>query len=238
MMDLELTHQIQTCTRCELSSQCKSPVPMQWPNLSSKSEERTLFGVVGEAPGRLEDRKGLPFIGPAGRYLRRELKAARLDPYNAYYMNAVSCWPRGTPTPEHLAACRQNLVDQWNAMGDEVKYVLVVGNMALEAVLPHATTHTKSILIPIHGRVIFPVYHPSYILFHNPSAAPSWKEDLRNFYLAVEGWLYVGSKGMRCVYCRKPVAEHLYWTCNDHAAWWRKDQRWKVPPPPQMSLEL
>ena len=45
--------------------------------------------LVGEQPGDEEDKKGLPFVGPAGRLLDRGLEAAGVDREHLYVTNAV-----------------------------------------------------------------------------------------------------------------------------------------------------
>ena len=71
-----------TCQRCPLY----------------KLGTQTVFGagpadapvmLVGEQPGDVEDRKGLPFVGPAGGMLNRALEAAGLRRDRIYVTNAV-----------------------------------------------------------------------------------------------------------------------------------------------------
>jgi uracil-DNA glycosylase family protein len=59
---------------------------------------RTVFGrgpldaplmMVGEQPGDQEDRRGEPFVGPAGHLLARATAEADLDPERIYVTNAV-----------------------------------------------------------------------------------------------------------------------------------------------------
>src|SRR5690348_15943282 len=45
--------------------------------------------LVGEQPGDIEDRRGEPFVGPAGALLDRALADAGLDRGEAYLTNAV-----------------------------------------------------------------------------------------------------------------------------------------------------
>src|ERR671938_524043 len=45
--------------------------------------------LVGEQPGDEEDRKGEPFVGPAGRLLDRALEAAGVPREGLYVTNAV-----------------------------------------------------------------------------------------------------------------------------------------------------
>jgi uracil-DNA glycosylase len=45
--------------------------------------------LVGEQPGDQEDRRGLPFVGPAGRLLDQAFEAAGIDRGEIYLTNAV-----------------------------------------------------------------------------------------------------------------------------------------------------
>jgi len=45
--------------------------------------------LVGEQPGDSEDRKGLPFVGPAGRVLDQALERVGIDRGDAYVTNVV-----------------------------------------------------------------------------------------------------------------------------------------------------
>ncbi len=64
--------------------------------------------LVGEAPGREEDRLGLPFVGRSGHLLDRMLAAIGLDRTAVYIANVVPWRPPGnrTPTPQETATCR------------------------------------------------------------------------------------------------------------------------------------
>ena len=50
---------------------------------------RARFVLVGEQPGDVEDRRGRPFVGPAGKLLDRALEEAGLDREQGYVTNAV-----------------------------------------------------------------------------------------------------------------------------------------------------
>jgi DNA polymerase len=71
--------------------------------------------LVGEQPGDVEDREGLPFVGPAGRVLSEALDAAELTDVPRYVTNAVKHFksePRGKrrlhmkPNTAEVMACR------------------------------------------------------------------------------------------------------------------------------------
>ena len=62
---------------------------------------------IGEAPGGEEDRKGLPFVGPAGQLLEKMLAAIGIERSDAYITNILPWRPPGnrTPTDTEIAAC-------------------------------------------------------------------------------------------------------------------------------------
>lgn len=77
----ELRREAADCKRCDL-----------W-----KVGTQTVFGegglrdlmLVGEQPGDVEDRKGRPFVGPAGKLLREILEEAGIPDERVYVTNAV-----------------------------------------------------------------------------------------------------------------------------------------------------
>jgi DNA polymerase len=71
--------------------------------------------LVGEQPGDVEDREGVPFVGPAGRLLREALEDAGIASSDVYLTNAVKHFKwvaRGKrrihekPNREEILACR------------------------------------------------------------------------------------------------------------------------------------
>ena len=59
---------------------------------------------IGEAPGRDEDKKGLPFVGRAGQLLDKMLAAINLRREDVYITNVVNWRPpeNRTPTDEEI----------------------------------------------------------------------------------------------------------------------------------------
>ena len=70
------------CRACELWEPATQTVFGEGPETA-----RIVF--VGEQPGDQEDRKGEPFVGPAGRLLDKALVDAGIDRRDAYISNAV-----------------------------------------------------------------------------------------------------------------------------------------------------
>jgi len=107
--------------------------------------------MVGEQPGDVEDVHGLPFVGPAGRVLRRAVDDAELDPAHLYITNAVKHFKfksTGTrrlhQTPElvEIRACHPWLVAEFALLRPEV--VVVLGATAAKALLGPSFRVTRS----------------------------------------------------------------------------------------------
>ncbi|WP_433118796.1 UdgX family uracil-DNA binding protein [Micromonospora sp. CA-246542] len=123
------------CRGCELYRDATQTV-------FGRGDESARVVLVGEQPGDMEDQKGLPFVGPAGRLLRRAVDDAGLDPAALYLTNAVKHFrfeARGkrrihqTPDQIHIAACRPWLVAEFARLDPAV--VVVLGATAAKALL-------------------------------------------------------------------------------------------------------
>jgi uracil-DNA glycosylase len=138
------------CRACELWEPATQTVFGEGPETA-----RIVF--VGEQPGDQEDRKGEPFVGPAGRLLDRALNDAGIDRRDAYITNAVKHFyfkptPKRrlhqTPRPEHLRACRPWLEAEFAVLTPEV--VVALGATAAKALIAPSfrITQDRGRLIP------------------------------------------------------------------------------------------
>ncbi|MFU8850514.1 UdgX family uracil-DNA binding protein [Micromonospora sp. SL1-18] len=123
------------CRGCELYQDASQTV-------FGRGDESARVVFVGEQPGDMEDQQGLPFVGPAGRLLRRAVDDAGIDPGHIYLTNAVKHFRfelRGkrrihqTPDRVHITACRPWLVAEFARLRPEV--VVVLGATAAKALL-------------------------------------------------------------------------------------------------------
>src|ERR1044071_4653782 len=98
--------------------------------------------LVGEQPGDEEDKKGLPFVGPAGRLLDRALQAAGVDRDHLYVTNAVKHFKwqaRGkrrlhkTPAQREVDARHQWLGGE--TAGVKPQVIVALGSTAAKAVI-------------------------------------------------------------------------------------------------------
>jgi uracil-DNA glycosylase family protein len=112
--------------------------------------------MVGEQPGDVEDQQGLPFVGPAGRLLRKAVDDAGIDPGHIYLTNSVKHFRfelRGkrrihqTPDRVHIVACRPWLVAEFALLRPEV--IVVLGATAAKALLGPSFRVTQSRGVPL-----------------------------------------------------------------------------------------
>src|SRR4051794_12545323 len=131
------------CRACELWEPAIQTVFGEGPETA-----RIVF--VGEQPGDQEDRKGEPFVGPAGRLLDKALADAGIDRRDAYVTNAVKHFGHivkgkrrihQTPKPEHLRACRPWLEAEFEVLKPEI--VVCLGATAAKALISPSFRITK-----------------------------------------------------------------------------------------------
>lgn len=151
---------------------------------------RVMF--VGEAPGRDEDLKGLPFVGRAGQLLDQMLKAIGLDRTTVYIANVVPWRPPGnrTPTPQETAACRPFIARQIELADPD--FLVCLGNAAMRELLGTADGILKSRgrWRPYHtGRrtiQAMAMLHPAYLLRQPLHKRLAWR-DLQSLKAALDG---------------------------------------------------
>lgn len=166
---IDVVRQVVTCTACELREGCTGPVPFRG--------DPGGIVVVGEAPGEQEDRSGRPFIGPAGHKLTDLL--AEVGIYPDGYVNTVSCFPHGTPTPGHVEACEHNKWAQIDLL--DPTYLLLVGKVALKGMRSELELKRgRGRPLVVNDRLCFGTYHPAAAL-RNSSYEAAMRSDLARF---------------------------------------------------------
>jgi len=127
--------------------------------------------IVGEAPGRDEDREGRPFVGRAGQLLDKMLAAIDLNRETSVYITNVLPWrpPQNRdPKPEEIAMMQPFLYRHIELANPDV--LVVVGNHACQALLgKRGITRLRGNWAEAQGKPALPMFHPAYLL-RNPSA--------------------------------------------------------------------
>jgi uracil-DNA glycosylase len=114
--------------------------------------------LVGEQPGDQEDRKGHPFVGPAGRVLDQALEEAGIERGDVYVTNAVKHFKfkrqaggkrriHETPNTGEMRACRPWLLAELRTLDPDV--VVVLGATAGKALMGSSFRVTK-----LRGRLL------------------------------------------------------------------------------------
>jgi DNA polymerase len=130
--------------------------------------------LVGEQPGDEEDKKGLPFVGPAGRLLDRALEAAGVDREHLYVTNAVKHFKwqlRGkrrlhkTPAQREIDACHQWLEKEIEKIQPHV--IVALGSTAAKAIISRdfkvSVRRGQFVDSPL-APYVFATFHPSALL--------------------------------------------------------------------------
>uniref|UniRef100_A0A6M3J2H4 Type-4 uracil-DNA glycosylase n=1 Tax=viral metagenome TaxID=1070528 RepID=A0A6M3J2H4_9ZZZZ len=125
-----LAEKVKACTRCELRQGCSAPVP-------GLGNPHAKYLLIGEAPGREEDRAGIPFIGDAGKRLNDLLERAGIDPNDCYFSNTVRCRPpkNRDPRKKELMSCVGFLEEEISTIKPE--YIITLGRIPLSLFSPY-----------------------------------------------------------------------------------------------------
>lgn len=129
--------------------------------------------LIGEQPGDVEDREGLPFVGPAGRLLDDALDAAEISRDDVWITNAVKHFKwkekgkrriHARPTRTEVVACRQWLDAEVDALGPSG--LVTLGATAGQALLGSGFRIKDAVdrVLTFEGRPLVATIHPSAVL--------------------------------------------------------------------------
>lgn len=126
---------------------------------------------IGEAPGKSEDQKGIPFVGAAGKFLDEMLASIGLKRQDIYITNIVKYRPPNNrdPLPEEKQAFWPYLVRQLEVV--QPKLVVTLGRHSMEYFLPNlkiSAVHgePKRVSFGERKQVVMPLFHPAAALYN------------------------------------------------------------------------
>lgn len=104
---VSLNKMIRQCLDCPLHQTRRHAVPGE-----GRIDAKVFF--VGEAPGKVNDEVGRPFVGHGGKIFDTILVRLGLDRNDVFITNAVKCWPPNNrrPRPFELKLCNHFLKKQ------------------------------------------------------------------------------------------------------------------------------
>lgn len=200
------------CTACSLHKTRNKIV-------LGKGSKSPIICFIGIGPGKEEDKKGQPFVGPAGQLLHKIIDQYAIPVEDCSFLNVVCCRPfieadgrrkDRDPTWEEIDACKERLNEFLTKLNPALIVALgkVAGTVLLG--LPEETKITD-----LHGN-IFPcnktalskvpcilTYHPSYILRKMPKEEEMSENNLLKVMMEAHtdwltiNWIYSKSKRIR-----------------------------------------
>jgi uracil-DNA glycosylase family 4 len=148
--------------------------------------------IIGEAPGKTEDKLQKPFVGRAGKLLDDLLGRVSLDRTKVYITNVVNYRPdkNRKPTPEEINEFKKILFKHIEII--KPKCVLLLGATAATAVLNHEGPLSevrgkwKNIKIINSYFDVLTTFHPAFLL-RQPNQKKSGLNDLVVFKRKLSG---------------------------------------------------
>ena len=140
--------------------------------------------VIGEGPGREEDKQGLPFVGPAGKLLDKMLASINRSRTTNTLITNVNYWrppANRNPTEDELALCRP-FVERMITLV-KPKLILSVGAVASGSIIRTGTPISR-----LRGQIcdldmnetvqfkVLPTFHPAYLLRRPQDKSKAWRD--------------------------------------------------------------
>jgi uracil-DNA glycosylase family 4 len=177
------------CSECPLEGRKK---------VYSSGPEDAKIAIIGEAPGETEAKRGEPFVGPAGGWLRRALNNVGILPHRVHLTNVILCRPPGNKIDseegkEAIKCCRNGFIKEIDTLRKRgVKVFVPTGNVPIHAfgIEGNITKVRGSVFIRDFnekikrfvdsetGFLVLPTFHPSFIMRGQIKEATTWENDL------------------------------------------------------------
>lgn len=121
------------------------------------------LAVIGDAPGRIEAREGIPLIGPTGKFVRRELEDQGLDPERVLYGNIYDeAEPQTPELTRQYGDEKLQALDARNALDAILGLSVLAGEGLTGEKAPMKELRQQEYTTP-EGKPIQITYHPSAI---------------------------------------------------------------------------
>jgi uracil-DNA glycosylase len=162
----ELATQIRGCVQCPLHATRTLAVPGNGLVTASVM-------LIGEAPGRDEDKHGRPFVGAAGRFLDQVLAGSGVNRSDLFITNIVKCRPEKNRVPRksEIDTCTSLYLFEQIALVNP-SLIMLLGGVAAKTLLGVRSVNEA------RGRRI-EHNHRTYLVGYHP-AASFYREDMAN----------------------------------------------------------
>ena len=160
------------CTRCKLSGLGRQQIVFGVGNPSAE------LMFVGEAPGRDEDKQGIPFVGRAGQLLTKIIEAIGQSRESVYIANVIKCRPPQNRNPEEdeVETCEPFLFRQIDVIRPRV--IVALGAFAAKTLLRKDAPISKlrGREYEYRGAILVPTFHPAYLLRNSKGKREVWED--------------------------------------------------------------
>ena len=169
----ELKGFVDHCSRCEL---CRT----RNHSVMGKGNLHSPILFIAEAPGRNEDRDGVPFTGRSGELFDRLLREIEMKREEIYLTNIVKCNPPGNRDshPNEQEACIPYL--KYETLLLRPKIIVCLGRIAAQRIIrpDYRITREHGVFLERKNTWLTAVYHPSAVL-RDETKLPQMQEDFR-----------------------------------------------------------
>ena len=155
----ELKEFVEHCSRCEL---CRT----RNHSVMGKGNLHSPILFIAEAPGRNEDRDGVPFTGRSGELFDRLLGEIGMKREEIYLTNIVKCNPPGNrdPYPNEQEACIPYL--KYETFLLRPKIIVCLGRITAQRIIrsDYRISREHGTFLKRKNTWLTAVYHPSAVL--------------------------------------------------------------------------
>lgn len=143
--------------------------------MTFRGDTKARIMIIGEAPGAEEDKLGVPFVGRAGKLLDEIFASVTLSTdRHCYVTNTVKRRPLNNrdPTAREIEWYRGYLREEIRLLDPAI--VVCTGRHSMRTLLGkdcEGITKIRGRWFGVDGRVVMPMFHPSYLL-RNPQRTP------------------------------------------------------------------
>jgi uracil-DNA glycosylase len=166
-----LAIQIRSCIQCPLHATRTKAVP-------GEGSPSARVMLIGEAPGREEDRRGQPFVGAAGRFLDEVLAGSGVDRSDLFITNTVKCRPENNrpPRKREVDICTSlYLFEQIELVNPAL--IMLLGSVATKKLLGVSSVNeVRGRVIEHNRRKYLAGYHPA-ASFYREDMAENIRQD-------------------------------------------------------------
>ena len=159
-----IVNKINLCKLCDLCQVRKNTVP-------GYGDWSSDIMFIGEAPGKMEDEEGVPFVGASGKILDKLLESISMTRDDVFITNIVKCRPPKNRDPyvSEIKRCLPYLYSQIKYI--KPKLIITLGRHSMNRFFPNlkiSDVHGKKQItkgIWQKEQVYLPLYHPAASLY-------------------------------------------------------------------------